>query len=85
MIDYQDYRQDGDFMTILNYIRYNCLAAEDEVADGTSLDLALVRKHYRLAQAIVAEELDHGIEYDPWGASMVRNLTDYLLSQRRTA
>lgn len=78
MIDYDEFRHDEDFMTILGYLRRNCIACEDEAVDGTDLDFEVVRKHFSLAQAIVAEEIDIGVKHDPEGAAISRGFMEYL-------
>ncbi|VEI13855.1 hypothetical protein [Trueperella bialowiezensis] len=77
MINYDQYKNDADFMTILNELRSNCLSSADEIVDRTDLDWDVVDQHFDLAQAIVAEELEHGIVFDPYGASIVEELKVY--------
>jgi hypothetical protein len=78
MIDYNEHRDDEDFMTILDHLRHHCLDGECEVIDATDIGADTVYKHFRLAQAIVAEEIAAGVEYDPKGAAHARGFMAYL-------
>ena len=77
---YNEHRSDAEFMTILNFIRRNCLASEDEVVDGTNLEREVVSKHHRFAQAMVAEEIGEGKILDPEGAAVAEGFMEYLRS-----
>jgi hypothetical protein len=81
MINYDKFRDDEDFMEILDFLRERCTACEDEVADATDIDFKVVKKHFNLAQAIVAEEIDHGEINDPEGWEVVQGSEDYILQQ----
>ncbi|VEI13149.1 hypothetical protein [Trueperella bialowiezensis] len=81
MINYDEHKNNPDFMRILDEIRHNCLYVPEEVANATGLDVDVVNRHYSLAQAIVSEEIDNGIIYDPWGAAIAQGFMDYLLQQ----
>ena len=73
MINYDHLRDNDDFMRVLSAIRENCIATEYEIAEIADMDFDVVGEHYRLAQAIVAEEIDHGIVHDPYGASAAQD------------
>ena len=70
MIDYTMYAENEDFMEILNYLRGDCIASECEVIDALDMDADIVEEHYKLAQAVVAEEIENGIIGDPEGAAI---------------
>ncbi len=78
MIDYKKYENDETFNEILDFLRENCLASEDEVADATDIDWKDIDRFYRLAQAIVAEELEQGEIIDEEGYEIATGFMDYL-------
>ena len=78
MIDYKKYENDETFNEILDFLRENCLASEDEVADATDIDWKDIDQFYRLAQAIVAEELEQGEIIDQEGYEIATGFMDYL-------
>lgn len=80
--DYAEYLENETFMDILDYIRGNCIATEDEVADGLDIPKSEVMPYYRIAQAMVSEELDRGISHDPEGESVARGFMDALTGGR---
>ncbi len=54
MVDYKKYENDDDFMSILEYLRCYSLANECEVSETLDIDLEIVNKYYKFAQAVVA-------------------------------
>ena len=78
MIDYKKYENDETFNEILDFLRENCLASENEVADATDIDWKDIDQFYRLAQAIVAEELEQGEIIDEEGYEIATGFMDYL-------
>lgn len=81
MINYDDLRDNDDFMRVLSAIRENCIATEYEIAEIADMDFDVVCEHHRLAQAIVAEEIDHGIVHDPYGASVAQGFMAWLRAE----
>lgn len=81
MINYDHLRDNDDFMRVLSVIRENCIATEYEIAEIADMDFDVVGEHYRLAQAIVAEEIDHGIVQDPYGASVAQGFMAWLRAE----
>lgn len=78
MSDYEKYKDDEDFVEILEYLRENVLASEDEVVDGTDLGWEIIDKYYSIAQAIVAEEIEEGQITDSEGVEIAYGYIDYL-------
>lgn len=81
MINYDHLRDNDDFMRVLSAIREHCLAGEEEIAEREDMDYGVVREHYHMAQAIVAEEIDHGIVHDPYGASVAQGFMTWLRTE----
>ncbi len=77
MIDYKEYENNDDFMAILDYLRYESLADEWEVSETLDIDLETVNKHYRLAQAVVAEEIENE-ETTNYDSDVAFGFMDYL-------
>lgn len=77
MIDYTEFEENEDFMDVLEYLRFNCLASEWEVADGLDMDMDIVDEHFKLAQAIVSEEIMEG-EVASYDADIALGFMDYL-------
>ena len=74
MTDYEKYMKDEDFGWILDYLRDNCLASADQVADGTDIDYRIVEKYFDIAQAIVSVEIEEGHVVDTEGVAMLRKM-----------
>ena len=83
MIDYSAYKDDEDFMQLLEYVRENVLVCVDEIADGTDFDREFIEKHFRLIQAIVSEELMAGNIKDEYGAEVVNGFINTLIDKRK--
>lgn len=81
MINDDHLRDNDDFMRVLSVVRDNCIATEYEIAEIEDMDFDVVGEHYRLAQAIVAEEIDHGIVHDPYGASVAQGFMTWLRAE----
>ncbi len=77
MVDYKKYENDEDFMDILNYLRCESLADKWEVAETLDIDLETVNKHFRLAQAVVAEEIANG-ECTNYDSDIAFGFMDYI-------
>ncbi len=77
MIDYKKFENDDNFIAILDYLRYESLTNEWEVSETLDIDLETVNKYFRLAQAVVAEEITNGkaTNYD---ADIALGFMDYL-------
>ncbi len=76
MIDYKKFEND-DFMAILDYLRYESLVDEYQVSETLDIDLETVNKYFRLAQSIVAEEIENG-ETTNYGADIALGFMVYL-------
>lgn len=77
MIDYKKFENDDDFMSILDYLRYESLADEYQVSETLDIDLETANKHFRLAQAVVAEEIANG-ETTNYDSDVALGFIDYL-------
>lgn len=77
MVDYKKYENDDNFMAILNYLRCESLADEWEVSETLDINMEVVNNYFRLAQAVVAEEIMNG-ETTNYDADIALGFMDYI-------
>lgn len=75
--------ENEDFAVVLDYLRENCLAGEDEVVDGTDLPFEVVSEHFSKAQRIVNDKLFSGEISDPHTINVINSFRDWARQQRQ--
>lgn len=69
--------EDVDFERTLDYLRENCLASEDQVADRTYIDYRVAKENFDTAQTIVAAEIEEDNVIASEGIAMMRKMQPF--------
>lgn len=74
------YKETEEYQNILESKRFNSLYTPEEISDELDYPISLVRLYFEEVEAIVAEEIYHGIISDPWGYEVADGYMDFLCS-----